>query len=68
MKKITLPDLAYKIMENDKADLLIIRYRGINILSGTPSEIYWSACAALFVKAIRYCSRLYIIDIEIDEE
>lgn len=68
MKKITLPDLAYEIMEKDKADLLIITYRGITILSGTPSEIYWSACAVLFAKAIKYSNRTYTIDIEIDEE
>ncbi len=69
MKRTTLSDLAYEIMQKDKADKLHITYRGIYIMHNSPNEIYWSVTKALVVKHVKYSGhRTYTIEIEINEE
>lgn len=65
--KMNLPDLAYTIMMNDKADKLLIKWKDTVILVGTPNDVFWMAQGCLVVTTVKYANRVYIINVEIEE-
>lgn len=52
--KTTLVELAYKLMENNKADKLRIIYNGVTIASMSPKEVYWGLSHLFIVKRVEY--------------
>lgn len=66
--KTTLVELAYKLMENNKADLLQIIYNGVTIAYISPKEAYWSLSRLFIIKHVEYLwDREYRVIVEIDE-
>lgn len=65
--KMNLPDLAYTIMKNDKADKLLIKWKDTIILVGTPNDVFWMTQSCLVVTTVKYTNRVYIINVEIEE-
>jgi hypothetical protein len=71
MKYTTLKEYAYELHMKESADVVAVFYHGINILSGTPKEIFESVTPILFVKGTKHVNRPYhkmvIVEIDIDE-
>lgn len=71
MKYTTLKEYTYELHIKESTDVVAVFYHGINILSGTPKEIFESVTPSLFVKEIKHVNRPYhkivIVEIDIDE-
>ena len=66
--KTTLVELAYKLMENNKADKLQIIYNGITIAYMSPKEVYWGLSRLFIIKRVEYLwDWEYRVIVEIDE-
>lgn len=66
--KTTLVELAYKLMENNKADKLQIIYNGTTIAYMSPKEVYWGLSRLFIVKHVEYLwDWEYRVIVEIDE-
>lgn len=52
--KTTLVELAYKLMENNKADKLQIIYNGTTIAYMSPKEVYWGLSRLFIIKRVEY--------------
>lgn len=71
MQYTTLKEYTYELHMKESIDVIAVFYHGINILSGTPKEIFESVTPSLFVKEIKHVNRTYhkivIVEIDIDE-
>lgn len=66
--KTTLVELAYKLMENNKADKLQIIYNGATIAYMSPKEVYWGLSRLFIIKHVEYLwDWEYRVIVEIDE-
>lgn len=66
--KTTLVELAYKLMENNKANKLQIIYNGATIAYMSPKEVYWGLSHLIIIKHVEYMGhREYRVIVEIDE-
>lgn len=66
--KTTLVELAYKLMENNKADKLQIIYNGATIAYMSPKEVYWGLSRLFIIKHVEYMwDWEYRVIVEIDE-
>lgn len=50
--KTTLVELAYKLMENNKADKLQIIYNGAIIAYMSPKEVHWGLSRLFIIKHV----------------
>ena len=69
--KTTLVELAYKLMENNKADKLQIIYNGTTIAYTSPKEVYWCLSRLFIVKHVEHlwdCEYRVIVEIDESEE
>lgn len=71
MKHITLKEYTYELHMKESTDVIAVFYHGINILSGTPKEIFESVTPNLFVKEIKHINhplhKIVIVEIDNDE-
>ena len=71
MQYTTLKEYTYELHMKESNDVIAVFYHGINILSGTPKEIFESVTHSLFVKEIKHVNHPYpkivIVEIDIDE-
>lgn len=66
--KTTLVELAYKLMENNKADKLQIIYNGDTIAYMSPKEVYYGLSRLFIIKHVEYLwDWEYRVIVEIDE-
>lgn len=66
--KTTLVELAYKLMENNKADKLQIIYNGVTIAYMPPKEVYRGFSRLFIIKHVEYMwDWEYRVIVEIDE-
>ncbi|WAX11806.1 hypothetical protein QEJ66_gp16 [Clostridium phage CI461P1] len=66
--KTKLVELAYKLMENNKADKLQIIYNGATIACMSPKEVYWGFPHLCIIKHVEYMGhREYRVIVDIDE-
>lgn len=66
--KTTLVELAYKLMENNKADKLQIIYNGVTIAYMSPKEVYRGLSRLFIIKHVEYMwDWEYRVIVEIDE-
>lgn len=66
--KTTLVELAYKLMENNKADKLRIIYNGVTIACMSPKEVYWGLSHLFIIKHVEYMGLWeYRVIVEVDE-
>ena len=71
MEYTTLKEYTYELHMKESIDVVAVFYHGINILSGTPKEIFESVTPSLFVTGAKHINRPYhkivIVEIDIDE-
>ena len=71
MQYTTLKEYTYELHMKESIDVIAVFYHGINILSGTPKEIFESVTPSLFVKEIKHVNHPYhkivIVEIDVDE-
>ena len=71
MEYTTLKEYTYELNMKESIDVVAVFYHGINILSGTPKEIFESVTPSLFVKEAKHINRPYhkivIVEIDINE-
>lgn len=64
-----LKNVAFDIMTKENADNIIVQYRGIVIMVGTPQEIFTVSYPTLLVRSVnRVCPTIPLIEVEIREE
>lgn len=71
MKYITLKEYTYELHIKESIDVVAVFYHGINILSGTPKEIFDCVTPSIVVKEAKRINlpyhKMIIIGIDIDE-
>ncbi|WAX11787.1 hypothetical protein CI130P2_00015 [Clostridium phage CI130P2] len=71
MQYTTLKEYTYELHMKESTDVVAVFYHGINILSGTPKEIFNCVTPSIFVKEAKRINRPYhkmsIVEIDIDE-
>lgn len=71
MQYTTLKEYTYELYIKESIDVVAVFYHGINILSGTPKEIFNCVTPSIFVKEAKLINRPYhkmvIVEIDIDE-
>lgn len=71
MQYTTLKEYTYELHMKESIDIIAVFYHGINILTGTPKEIFESVTPSLFIKEIKHINRtlhkIVIVEIDIDE-
>lgn len=64
----TLKNAAFEIMAKESVEAIIVQYKGVPIMIGTPREIFTTAYATLYVRSIdRVCVEIPVIEVEIKE-
>lgn len=62
----TLKNVAFDIMTKENVDSIIVQYKGIPIMVGTPREIFTVGYPTLVVRSInRVCESIPLIEVEI---
>lgn len=71
MKYTTLKEYVFKLTMKEYNTIVLVFYYGINIITGTPQEIFDSVTPNIFVKDTKKINHsgedLIIVDVDIDE-